>query len=197
MANRAVDMSRRSYKEFLKAYENMDSKSFRAYYTAQRDVVNKQLVRLSKSTGEKADLARELLTGKGRIMKLSELDKMVKDQGLNKSQAAKLYASALSNINTIYHSKRASLKGWSQITKQIQASLEANGYGKVSKKQLEMMGEIMARVYAIYGRKFAPSGEVMEAISKGLGPRLLKMSDEQLQDFLKKWKGDDDNLELS
>lgn len=196
MASRDVDMSRRSYKEILKAYKNMDSKSFRAYYTAQRDVVHKQLVRLSKSTGEKADLARELLTGKGRIMKLSELDKMVKDQGLNKAQAAKLYASALSNINTIYHNKRASLKGWSQITKQIQASLEANGYGKVSKKQLEMMGEIMARVYAIYGRKFAPSEEVMEAISKGLGPRLMKMTDEQLQDFLRKWK-DDDNLELS
>lgn len=196
MANRDVDMSRRSYKEFLKAYENMDSKAFRAYYTAQRDVVHKQLVRLSKSSGEKADIAKELLTGKGRIMKLSELDKMVKEQGLNKAQAAKLYASALSNINTIYHSRRASLKGWSKITKQIQASLEANGYGKVSKKQLEMMGEIMARVYAIYGRKFAPSEEVMEAISKGLGPRLMKMTDEQLQDFLSKWK-DDDNLELS
>lgn len=196
MAGRDVDMSRRSYKEFLKAYENMDSKSFRAYYTAQRDVVHKQLVRLSKSSGEKADIAKELLTGKGKIMKLSELDKMVKEQGLNKAQAAKLYASALSNINTIYHSRRASLKGWSKITKQIQASLEANGYGKVSKKQLEMMGEIMARVYAIYGRKFAPSEEVMEAISKGLGPRLMKMTDEQLQDFLSKWK-DDDNLELS
>lgn len=196
MASRDVDMSRRSYKEFLKAYENMDSKSFRAYYTAQRDVVHKQLVRLSKSSGEKADIAKELLTGKGKIMKLSELDKMVKEQGLNKAQAAKLYASALSNINTIYHSRRASLKGWSKITKQIQASLEANGYGKVSKKQLEIMGEIMARVYAIYGRKFAPSEEVMEAISKGLGPRLMKMSDEQLQDFLSKWK-DDDNLELS
>lgn len=196
MANRDVDMSRRSYKEFLKAYENMDSKAFRAYYTAQRDVVHKQLVRLSKSSGEKADIAKELLTGKGKIMKLSELDKMVKEQGLNKAQAAKLYASALSNINTIYHSRRASLKGWSKITKQIQASLEANGYGKVSKKQLEIMGEIMARVYAIYGRKFAPSEEVMEAISKGLGPRLMKMTDEQLQDFLSKWK-DDDNLELS
>lgn len=196
MAGRDVDMSRRSYKEFLKAYENMDSKSFRAYYTAQRDVVHKQLVRLSKSSGEKADIAKELLTGKGKIMKLSELDKMVKEQGLNKAQAAKLYASALSNINTIYHSRRASLKGWSKITKQIQASLEANGYGKVSKKQLEIMGEIMARVYAIYGRKFAPSEEVMEAISKGLGPRLMKMTDEQLQDFLTKWK-DDDNLELS
>lgn len=196
MANRDVDMSRRSYKEFLKAYENMDSKAFRAYYTAQRDVVHKQLVRLSKSSGEKAGIAKELLTGKGRIMKLSELDKMVNEQGLNKAQAAKLYASALSNINTIYHSRRASLKGWSKITKQIQASLEANGYGKVSKKQLEIMGEIMARVYAIYGRKFAPSEEVMEAISKGLGPRLMKMTDEQLQDFLSKWK-DDDNLELS
>lgn len=196
MAGRDVDMSRRSYKEFLKAYENMDSKAFRAYYTAQRDVVHKQLVRLSRSSGEKADIAKELLTGKGKIMKLSELDKMVKAQGLNKAQAAKLYASALSNINTIYHSRRASLKGWSKITKQIQASLEANGYGKVSKKQLEMMGEIMARVYAIYGRKFAPSEEVMEAISKGLGPRLMKMSDEQLQDFLRTWK-DDDNLELS
>lgn len=196
MAGRDVDMSRRSYKEFLKAYENMDSKAFRAYYTAQRDVVHKQLVRLSKSSGEKADIAKELLTGKGKIMKLSELDKMVKEQGLNKAQAAKLYASALSNINTIYHSRRASLKGWSKITKQIQASLEANGYGKVSKKQLEMMGEIMARVYAIYGRKFAPSEEIMEAISKGLGPRLMKMTDEQLQDFLSKWK-DDDNLELS
>ena len=103
MAGRDVDMSRRSYKEFLKAYENMDSKSFRAYYTAQRDVVHKQLVRLSKSSGEKADIAKELLTGKGKIMKLSELDKMVKEQGLNKAQAAKLYASALSNINTIYH----------------------------------------------------------------------------------------------
>lgn len=196
MASRDVDMSRRSYKEFLKAYENMDSKSFRSYYTAQRDVVHKQLVRLSKSSGEKADIAKELLTGKGKIMKLSELDKMVKEQGLNKAQAAKLYASALSNINTIYHSRRASLKGWSKITNQIQASLEANGYGKVSKKQLEMMGEIMARVYAIYGRKFAPSEEVMEAISNGLGPRLMKMTDEQLQDFLSKWKGDD-NLELS
>lgn len=196
MAGRDVDMSRRSYKEFLKAYENMDSKSFRAYYTAQRDVVHKQLVRLSKSSGEKADIAKELLTGKGKIMKLSELDKMVKDQGLNKAQAAKLYASALSNINTIYHSRRTSLKGWSKITKQIQASLEANGYGKVSKKQLEMMGDIMARVYAIYGRKFAPSEEIMEAISKGLGPRLMKMTDEQLQDFLRKWKNDD-NLELS
>lgn len=196
MAGRDVDMSRRSYKEYLKAYENMDSKAFRAYYTAQRDVVHKQLVRLSRSSGEKADIAKELLTGKGKIMKLSELDKMVKAQGLNKAQAAKLYASALSNINTIYHSRRASLKGWSKITKQIQASLEANGYGKVSKKQLEMMGEIMARVYAIYGRKFAPSEEVMEAISKGLGPRLMKMSDEQLQDFLRTWK-DDDNLELS
>lgn len=196
MATREIDMSRRSYREFVKMYERMDEKAFRAFYTAQRDVVHKQLVRLSKSSGEKADIARELLTGKGRIMKLSELDKMVKEQGLNKGQAAKLYASALSNINTIYHSRRASLKGWSKITKQIQASLEANGYGKVSKKQLEMMGEIMARVYAIYGRKFAPSEEVMEAISKGLGPRLMKMTDEQLQDFLSKWK-DDDNLELS
>ena len=196
MAGRDVDMSRRSYKEFLKAYENMDSKAFRAYYTAQRDVVHKQLVRLSKSSGEKADIAKELLTGKGKIMKLSELDKMVKEQGLNKAQAAKLYASALSNINTIYHSRRASLKGWSKITKQIQASLEANGYGKVSKKQLEIMGEIMARVYAIYGRKFAPSDEVMEAIAEGLGPKMMKMSDADLQDLLKNWKSRD-NLETS
>lgn len=196
MANRDVDMSRRSYQEFLKFYENMDSKAFRAYYTAQRDVVHKQLVRLSKSSGEKADIAKELLTGRGKIMKLSELDKMVKEQGLNKAQAAKLYASALSNINTIYHSRRASLKGWQKITKKIQQTLEENGYSKISKKQLEMMGEIMARVYAIYGRKFAPSDEVVEAIAEGLGPKMMKMSDADLQDLLKNWNSRG-NLETS
>jgi hypothetical protein len=196
MANRAVDMSRRSYKEFLKAYENMDSKAFRAYYTAQRDVVHKQLVRLSKSSGEKANIAKELLTGKGKIMKLSELDKMVKEQGLNKAQAAKLYASALSNINTIYHSPRSSIKGWQQITKKIQKTLEKNGYGEISKKQLDLMGEIMARVYAIYGRKYAPSDEVMEAVAEGLGPKMAKMSNADLQNLLKNWKSRD-NLETS
>ena len=196
MANRKADMSRRSYKDFIKMYERMTPKQFREFYTAQRDVVHKQLVRLSKSTGEKANIGKDYLEGKHRILTLSEIDKFVKEHDLNPAQAAREYASALSNINYIYHSKRASLKGWDQITRKIQKTLKENKYGDISKEQLEMMGELMSKVYAIYGRNYAPSGEVMDAISKGLGPALLSLSNAQLSQFLKFWKGVD-NIDLS
>ena len=51
---------------------------------------------------------------------------------------------------------------------------------------------------AIYGRKYAPSEEVMEAIAAGFGEEMLKMSDAQLQDFLNKWdsSGERGNAEM-
>lgn len=196
MAGRKVDMTRRSYKEFIKMYEKMSPKEFRAFYTAQRDVVHKQLMRLSKSTGDKANIGKDYLEGKHRILTLAEIDNYVKEHDLSPMQAAREYASALSNINYIYHAKRASLTGWSQIIKKIQKTLKENNYGDISKEQLEMMGDLMARVYAIYGRNYAPSEEIMDAISKGLGPALLSLSDKQLSTFLKYWKGVD-NIDLS
>lgn len=196
MADRKADLTRRSYKEFMTMYQNMTPKEFRAFFTAQRDVVMKQLTRLSKSTGEKAQLASEYLKGPKHIRTLAEIDAMVRENSMNSMQAAREYVSALSGINYIYHAPRYSLKGWQKITKKIQQTLEKNGYGMISKKQLEIMGEIMARVYEIYGRKFAPSDEVMEAIAEGLGPKMMKMPDAELQNLLKNWKSRD-NLETS
>lgn len=177
-------------------YQNMTPKEFRAFFTSQRDVVVKQLTRLSKSTGEKAQLASEYLKGPKHIRTLAEIDTMVRENSMNPMQAAREYVSALSGINYIYHAQRYSLKGWQKITKKIQKTLEKNGYGEISKDQLEIMGEIMARVYAIYGRKYAPSDEVVEAVAEGLGPEMVKMSDVELQNLLKNWKSRD-NLETS
>lgn len=193
--SRAYTMTRMSYRDIMKLIDKQGMAAFRKAYTAQRDIVHKQLMRLSKSTGTKGTLAKEALSGRGGIMKLSEIDKMVKAQSLTPTQAAKLYASALSNINTLYFSKRHSIRGWKETTQKIKQSLEAAGYQGVTGAHLDMMGELMARVVAIYGRKHAPSEEVLEAILDGFGDEMKKMTDEQLAVFLSKWD-ERDNLEL-
>lgn len=189
---------RQAYDLFMK-----DEKAFRAEYTRQRDQVKKQLERLAKSGGSKARIAQDFLKGvgpnhRGKILKLSELDAEASGSGKIRSQIAADFAHALININSAIFSPRASLKGWQGILRRIQNTLEENGYGKISRHQLQLMGEIMARVYAIYGRKYAPSEEVMEAIAAGFGEEMLKMSDAQLQDFLNKWdsSGERGNAEM-
>lgn len=188
-------MRRQSYQQFIKLYEKEGLKAFKAEYTRQRDIVHKQLMRLSEAGGRKAAIGKELLSGRDRILTIKDIEKEIRDKNLSPDQAAKLYASALSNINYIYFSDRASRSGWKRITSKIQQTLKENGYGNISKAQLEQMGDLMDRVYAIYGRKFAPSEEVMEAISKGLGDEMMRMSDADLADFLSNLDGRD-NLEL-
>lgn len=188
---------RQAYDLFMK-----DEKAFRAEYTRQRDQAKKQLERLQKSGGSKAQIAQDFLKGvgphqRGKILKLSELDADARGSGKIRSQIASDYAHAMININTAIFTPRASLRGWKGILQKIRNTLEENGYGKISRHQLELMGEVMARVYAIYGRKYAPSEEVMEAIAACFGEEMLKMSDDQLQEFLNKWDtGDRGNAEM-
>lgn len=189
-------VTRGSYKEFLDLFMR-DEAAFRTLYTRQRDIAHKQLDRLSKSGGAKANLAKDWTEGRGRIRKLSELDKELKNSGRTREQIARDYAHALSNINTAIFSPRASLKGWRGILSRIKKTLQENNYGDISTAQLEMMGEIMARVYAIYGRKYAPSEEVMEAIGAGYGEEMLRMTDDQLKTMLSNWEaGDHDNIDV-
>ena len=179
-----------SYKEALGLYME-DERAFRSEYTRQRDQAKKQLERLQKSGGAKARIAKDFLEGigpnkRGKILKLSELAAEI-PKGLTKEQAARYYAHALMNVNYVIFSPRASLTGWKGILQRIRKKLQENGYGDISKSQLELMGEIMARVYSIFGRKFAPSEEVMEAIAAGMGDEMKRMTDDQLKDFIKKW----------
>lgn len=194
---RAYKMEKQSYQDLMKLYKDVGEKEFRRIYTAQRDIVMKNLKRLSKSPGNKSQRAINVLKSNQKPAELRELDKLFKKDTYSPELKMKTLVSALSHINTLYFQPTYSLTGWESIYKKISENLIEAGYRKFSKHELEIFGYVMEVAREIYGRKNVPSDTILEMIDAGFVNELMKLSPKKLDEVLKKWeKGKHDNVTL-
>ena len=202
---RGYEMEAQSYKDLMNLFLSVGEKEFRAIYTAQRDIVMKNLTRLAKSGGQKALAAQRLIARdeKGHVIskqapaELRALDRQLRQSKAPPDVRMKTYVAALSHINTLYFQPTMSLTGWEGIYQRISTTLEEHGYRKLSKEELVKFGEIMEAARSIYGRKNVPSDTILEMVDSGFINELVKLAPEALEDVLKKWeKGQRDNATL-
>ena len=194
---RAYKMQKQSYQDLTKLYKQVGEKEFRKIFTAQRDIVMKNLNRLANAPGMKAQNAMNVLQSRQKPAQLRDLDKLFKKDSYSPELRMKTLVSALSHINTLYFQPTYSLTGWESIYSKISESLEAAGYRKFSKYELEVFGYVMEVAREIYGRKNVPSDVILEMIDQGFINELMKLNPAKLDEVLKKWeKGMRDNVTL-
>lgn len=194
---RGYKMTPQSYQDLMKLYESVGEKEFRRIYTLQRDIVMKNLRRLSEVSGMKAQNAINLLRSNQKPAELKALDRMFKQSGYSKDLRKKTIVAALSHINTLYFMPTYSLSGWESIYTKTSEALEAAGYRKFTKHELEIFGYVMEVAREIYGRKNVPSDTILEMIDQGYINELIKLNPQKLDEVIKKWeKGMRDNVTL-
>lgn len=194
---RGYQMKKQSYQDLMKLYDSVGEKEFRRIYTLQRDIVMKQLRRLSQAPGMKAQNAINVLNSSMKPAELKTLDKLFRTSEYSKDLRKKTLVSALSHINTLYHMPTYSLTGWEGIYSKISKSLEEAGYRKFSKHELEIFGYVMEVAREIYGRKNVPSDTILEMIDQGYINELIKLNPQKFEEVIKKWeRGMRDNVTL-
>ena len=196
-SKRGYKMEKQSYQDLMKLYDSIGEKEFRKIFTLQRDIVMKNLNRLSKASGMKAQNAINVLHSNMKPAELKTLDRLFKSSEYSKDLRKKTLVSALSHINTLYFMPTYSLSGWESIYSKISKSLEEAGYRKFTKHELEIFGYVMEVAREIYGRKNVPSDTILEMIDQGYINELIKLNPAKLEEVIKKWeKGMRDNVTL-
>ena len=155
-----------------------------AAFTALRDAFRKQVLRLGAGTETQERYAAPYLNSEGEFKYKTLKDMREERSKLPPDASRRNLMYSVQNLQELLQSPRLSIKGWQNIEKRTLQTLQARGYGNLSKRNLAQFGEYMERMRELWSAKFFPSAEVAEAYDSLLASARGRIPTAQFQQLL-------------